>query len=200
MFQFSLKKLLAATVFMAVCCAALKYASPAWWLILSGLSLLAFMALAVMAVVGVGQQQGFARGFVICVLIYGAVLFLSGLQELDPYVGRLPTTKALLPVYQFIQSGNYVDLMTGQPVPPPTNSRTSFNGGMLGGGGMGGGMGGMIGYLEQPDRKDFMTIGHLLWADLLGLIGGLFAGFIVRRSAARSAEPAPSSTGQDATE
>jgi hypothetical protein len=126
------------------------------------------MGVAIVAFTGRDEQRARAIGFTVCIVIYGTLLFLSRSDELDPYEGRLPTTMVLLPVFQSITTGKYVDLATGKEIPnytPPP--------GGLGSGGLS-----TVGFSESPDRFQFMAIGHLLWAFLFGMAGWFFAGFM----------------------
>ena len=105
--RLSLRLLLILIALLAVACAGLKYANDWWWSILSGLALLLFMAMAVLACVGCGERRMFAVGFTICAVIYGAILFL--------------TSKLLSPVFQSVVTFKSIDTSTGQkvPFPPP---------------------------------------------------------------------------------
>jgi hypothetical protein len=186
--RFSLWTLFVLVTFLSIACVALKYAGPMWWLILSSASLLLFLAAAVVAIVGRQEQRAFAIGFTVCTIAYGTLLLIAGSSEaLTPnlYQAWLPTAKALQALYRVVDSGSYVDSVTGKSLPnykPPAGGS-----GGSGFGGMGGGMGGMSGgtaayYLGSPPFDQFMRIGHLLWLDVLGLMGAFFAYYVCKRN------------------
>jgi len=166
--RFSLAELLIAIGFVAISCAALKYAGEVWATCLSVGVILLFMGAAVTAVVDRGPLQARAIGLTLFMGIYG-VLFWScpthanyeQSTELDPYTGRLPTSKLLKPLFETLVSRNYLD-GSGKKVGPPTPG--------IGFGGIGG-----ISMSESPDRGQFMAIGHLLCALLLGYLGSRVA-------------------------
>jgi len=189
LFRFSLRELLLAVTFIAVGCAALKFAGDAWMIAISSFTLLLFMAAVVIVLVGRGPRQAQAIGFVACALIYGVILtFVPKLSnpgmfgggnpgsqhpEFDPYEGNLPTTKLLFPLFQTIVTNSYIDGTTGKEIPdynPATDSAAFAARGMF-----------PPFHNESPMRGDFMTIGHLLWTLLLGLAGGRFAHFVYCR-------------------
>lgn len=181
--RFSLRELLLLLGFVAVGCAALKYAGEAWVTALSAVVLLLFMLSAVSAVVDRGHRQALAIGFALCMGVYG-IPFSQENRELDPHAGRLPTTKLLKPLFTALVNGVYIDSSTGKIVPNynPANTVYSLGGGGFGGGGVaptGFPMG--VYYLETPPREKFMAVGHLLWALLLGYIGARLAGWIYIR-------------------
>jgi hypothetical protein len=165
-FRFSLRNLLIFVAFFSIACIALKYAGPIWWTILSGISLVLVMAVAVRAFVGRGEQRVFAIGFTVCGVIYGGLLFASGAWEFDPYSGRMPTTTAMLPLFRLVAVSKFVHLGTGQEVPPPAPGANVSH----------------LAHSETPSRRDFMSTAHVLWADLLAIVGGFFTCFIYSRS------------------
>jgi hypothetical protein len=159
--RISLRELLAGLAFVAVACAALKYAGERWWTVLSAVALVGFLAAAVVAVIERWPSQARAMGFVLCVAVY-ALLVWSGPDyagnqhnsELDPYSGRLPTTKVMRPLFEALVTRQQI-MMSG------------FGGAMM--------------TQESPDRGQFMAIGHLLWAIVLGYFGSRFAGWLYAR-------------------
>jgi hypothetical protein len=166
--RFSLREVLLVLAFVALGCAALKYAGGLWLSVLSAGVLLLFMGAAVVAAVDRGHRQAKALGFALCMAIYG-ILFWSAPAtspnqnpELDPHAGSLPTSKALAPLFSAIVKRSYHDLTTGQEVAPPAPPHFVFSG-----------------YVQEtPDRGQFMATGHLLWTVLLGYFGsrlGLWA-------------------------
>ncbi|HEX5103743.1 MAG TPA: hypothetical protein VFV87_08040 [Pirellulaceae bacterium] len=181
--RISLLELLLLLAAVAVGCAALKYAGEVWWIVLSSALLVGFLAAAVVAVVGRGPGQARAIGFVLCVMIYMPLIWAAPLdtsRELDPHAGRLPTTKLLGAIFESIVSRKQVDMATGQPV---ANSNSGYSGAYPP----------TLGYSmtltqESPDRGQFMAIGHLLWALLLGYLGSRLAVWVDGRRRQR-AEP-----------
>ncbi len=160
--RFTLRELLLLLAFVAISCAALKYAVGLWLLGLSSGVLLLFMGAAVLAAVDRGQRQAQAMGFALCVAIYG-ILFWSTFSltnagqnpELDPYSGSLPTSKALAPLFEAIVKRSYYDMNTGKEIAPPAPPNFISRGYVR----------------EKPDRGQFMATGHLLWMLLLGYLG-----------------------------
>jgi hypothetical protein len=177
-FRFSLRSFFAIVTFLSVACIALKYAGPLWWTILSSISLVLFMGAAVTAFVGRDKLRAFGVGFAVCSVVYGLLVFMAGSDELDPYKSRLPTSTLLRHVFRLVSVAKWIDPATHKEIPnyQPT-------GGEMGGGMMSGGTFGMRAYhIEFPSREQFMPIGHLMWLDLLGFVGGLFACFIYDRT------------------
>jgi hypothetical protein len=163
LFRFSLRELLLLLAFFAIGCAALRYVGGLWLIGLSSCVLLLFMIAAVLASVDRGHRQAQAIGFALCVAIYG-VLFWSAPSpmnvevnpELDPEAGRLPTTKAMAPLFDLIVKGSYHDAMTGKEIAVPTPGLAVY-------------------FRETPDRGQFMATAHLLWMLLLGYLGSRVA-------------------------
>jgi hypothetical protein len=176
----SLRELLAAFALMGVGCAALKYAGEVWWTVLSAAMLVGFLVAVIVAVVGRGPGQARAIGFVLCVGIYAVLIWSAQVgrgngqnRELDPYEGRLPTTKLLKPLFEKLVARTWFDSFTGNEVPnysPPPGVGVS-----------GMGIGGAMYVRESPDRGQFMAIGHLLWAVLFGYLGCRFAVWVAAR-------------------
>ena len=182
--RFSLRTLLAAIVFCAMACAALKNANEVWWTVVSSAALLLVMAMMIIALVGGGQSRAFAIGFTVCAVIYGAIMFDLGVQQLDMYrtARHIPTTQSLVSLYGAMVEERYYDARTGEHLPdyqPPEEH------------------GGVLGFYNNrplvrsstpgvqitrvPQSRTFMAIGHVLWAVLLGFVGGQFARFIYRQ-------------------
>jgi hypothetical protein len=182
MFQLSLRSLLVAVALVALAIVSLRFASDAWWtLIMSILELMLFAAV-ILAILDRGERQAFAIGFVVAMTCYGLVFQIipterpfgsHGHPELNPDIGRLPTSRLLRPIYYSIAYIGLVDVTTGKPL---ANSNPQMGGGASGNYSMG----------ELPSREIFMTIGHAWWAILLGVCGGLFARWVYRR---RTCEP-----------
>jgi hypothetical protein len=177
----SLRELLVAFALIGVGCAALKYAGEAWWMVLSAVMLVGFLAAVIMAVVGRGPGQARAIGFVLCVGIYGVLIWSAQIgrgngqnRELDPYEGRLPTTKLLKPLFELLVVRTWIDTFTGKEVPNYNPPPEDGNPGM-------GFFPGAMGSRESPERGQFMAIGHLLWAVLFGYLGSRFAAWVAAR-------------------
>lgn len=178
--RFSLRELLLLIGFVALACVALKYAGSIWTLALSAIALLLFMGAAVVAVVDRGRRQAAAIGLALCLAIYGIVFWSSPRddnprqsRELDPYDAQLPTSKALYPLFTVMVHGTYRDSAGNEikDYDPSQNAGGMGSGGMFSSGGMGGG----AYYHEVPERTQFMAVGHLLWALLLGCLGSRLA-------------------------
>lgn len=175
--QFSLRELLCVVLFAGLGLAALRTGG----MLASVMVFLAYLllsALGIVVVVGRGPLQAFAIGFVIPVIIYGTVVYAMGSNELDPYAGKLPTTRWLLPVQKAMVQRTWIDMSTGQAV-PDYDPATDTTDGNAGGGGFGGGR--MMGISESPDRATFMGLAHLLLALLFGYAGAKFAVVLYRR-------------------
>jgi hypothetical protein len=189
--RLSLGELLLVVGFFAMASAALKYASATWWVILSSAALLLLIGAAVVAAIDRERRQAKASGFMLSMAIYGIVFYCSAPideygrhRELDPDRGRLPTSRLLAPLHQGIASRNWIDSRTGEVVPEyDPNMGTGF--------GYGSGAGGIV-VRESPPRRQFMAIGHLLWAMVLGYAGGRFAAWIYDRRCANAQRPQPS--------
>jgi hypothetical protein len=159
---------------VAVGSASLKYAGEVWWIVLSSVMLAGFLAAAVAAVVGRGPMQARAIGFVLCVAIYLLLIWSAPVnnngtasRELDPYTGRLPTTRLLRPLHTALSTQTWIDAATGRPMP-------NFD--------PHAGIGLNVYSRDSLDRGQFTAIGHLLWAFLLGYLGSRLAAWIdVRR-------------------
>jgi hypothetical protein len=89
MFRFTIKDLIFLTVFVAVAAAALRYGGDLWRLTLPACLLFSTMTIAVVMVADRGRRQPMASGFVACVVVYQAALFL-------PTAYTLPTMKVSL--------------------------------------------------------------------------------------------------------
>lgn len=189
--RFSIGELLALILFAGVGLAAMRNggATAAAFLFLA---LLAFMATAIVAFVGVGSARAFAIGFAVSAAIYAGVTYAGGAAELDPAIGALPTTKALAPVREAMTARHYVDLGSGKTLTAAEYEALATNG-PQGGGGFGGGFGAAaVVVIETPDVATLMTVGHALIALALGYLGGKFAEAVDRRAglAVRARSPA----------
>jgi hypothetical protein len=141
------------------------------------LAIVVTMCMAIVAFVGRYTTQAFAIGFLIPVIAYGAAVLAAGKSELDPYEGKLPTSRLLLPLFQVMAKQTWTNLLTGQVVPdydPTTDPDRA--------GPVGGGFGGSpMGVSESPDRPTFMSLGHVLVAMMFGYTGAKFAVIVHRK-------------------
>jgi hypothetical protein len=136
-----------------------------------------FLAIAIIAFVGRDQLKCFATGFLIPVIAYAGLHIAAGNAELDPYEGKLPTTRMLQPMFEVIVTRTWVDFSTGEELPDYDPAAFPMRHG--GGGMMPVGMS-QVTRAESPDRTTFMTLGHVLMAMLMGYAGGKFAVVIQR--------------------
>lgn len=97
-------------------------------------------------------------------------LLAIGKSELDPYEGKLPTTKIIQPAFELMVKPEYVNTMTGEPV--PDHDPTAI----LGSGVFGHSL---VGMRETPDRTTFMALAHVLLAMICGSVGSVGAKFAV---------------------
>lgn len=202
--RISLRELLvlAAAVAVAVGCAAMQSADEMWLAVVGSGILLAFMAMAVLAAVQRGARQAFAIGFVLCATIYRLLLVGSG-QEMDPYAGRLPTTRLLRTAYEAVRDEWYVDAATGRrfrrrdnPAAADAARKQDALQQQLSGWTPLGALKATAYYAgEKPVRAEFMALGHALITCLAGYLGGRFAVFVyagrVRREALASTTATP---------
>lgn len=138
--------------------------------------LFSIVTLGVAIIAFVGREQGkvFAIGYLVASVLYGGVHFASGSNELEPYSGRLATTRIIRPLFEAMAVGTWVDSETGEEIP---NYDPSADPARYGGGGMSSGAS-MVTYKEAVDRSTFMTVAHMLFAALFGWLGGKFALYV----------------------
>jgi len=167
--QISLRELLFALLFAGLGLSSLR----AGGLLASATFLLAIlltMGFAIVAFVGRDRLQAFGIGFVIPVIAYAATVLAIGKSELDPYEGKLPTSRLLQPMFRLMAKQTWTNAFTGEVIPDYDPATDSNMGG--GGGGFGGSP---IGLTESLDRPTFMSLGHVLFAMMLGYTGAKFA-------------------------
>ncbi len=193
--RISLQELLILVAFIALGCAALKYANDVWCTVLAASVLLLVMAAAIAALVDRGRRQAMAIGFTVCAAIYGVAFWSAplnnGLQsrELDPYTGRLPTTGLLKPLYESMVRRTWYDFHTGQELPNFDPQKPQTTPGAGGGPYFASNIGSPnIGSQEFPDRGQFMTVGHWLWVMLVSYCGARFAEWLYRRRQVHEAQ------------
>jgi hypothetical protein len=155
----SLRELLLLLGYIALACAALKYANGWWEAAISAVALLVLMASVVIALVDRGRRQAAAIGFAAFMGIYGLVGWISDRE--------LPTGVPLSLVYRLVVNETWIDASTQQVV---SESEEAF---LL--------AQGLAGIKQTPNREMFMQIGHMLWALLLGYIGSRLGRWVYSR-------------------
>lgn len=204
--RFSLRELLLIVGFVAVACVSLKYAGYVWQLVLSSVVLLLFLTASIVALVDRGRSQAGAIGLALALAIYGVLIWASPNQqntntsiEMEPWSGRLPTTKALDPLQRLLTLEFWVDSSGKELVgyDPTTAGNMGMGGGMMGSGMMPGGMGGMgmafggAQFRQEPYVHDFMLVGHLLWSLVLAWVGMRIALWSYDRRSKSGRDPVP---------
>jgi hypothetical protein len=187
----TLRGLFVLVAILAVCCAALKFAGV-WASVFFGIALLIVVGIAIVAFVDRGSRQAYAIGFTLAAFSYAATVLVThtgfGGGELSPYSCSLPTTKVLAPAFRLIVHQTWIDSGTGKEVPNyvPPKSGGSI---LTGGGGSLAGVGGFMNLHEFPDQRTFMAVGHVLWALVVGCIGGYFGRLTYARRQMNGASP-----------
>ena len=166
--QFSLRELLIVVLFAGLGLASLRTGGIIGSIVVM-LAIVVTTAFAIVAFVGRHSSQAFAIGFVIPVILYAVVVLAVGKSELDPYAGRLLTSRLLRPMFGLIAKKIWTNVATGQVVPDydPTTDPNRFASPM--------------GLSESPDRPTFMSLGHVLFDMLLGYAGARFALLVYRK-------------------
>lgn len=143
--------------------------------ILVMLAIVATMGSAIVAFVGRNSIQALAIGFLLPVIVYAATILAVGKSELDPYEGKLLTTRLLRPVFGLMVKTTWTDMSTGQVVPDydpgKDPNRVDFGGVVAAP---------TMAFSESLDRPAFISLGHVLFAMLFGYAGAKFA-FVVHR-------------------
>jgi hypothetical protein len=173
--QISLRELLIVVVFAAFAFAALRTGGILHSVAVM-FAIVVTMALAIVAFVGRNTTQAFAIGFLIPVIAYAVTVLVLGKSELDPYSGKLPTSKLLLPLNRMMAKQNWINLSTGQVVldyDPKNDPNYPTSGAYYGASPMG--------ISETPDRATFMSTGHILFALMFGYAGAKFAVWVYHR-------------------
>jgi hypothetical protein len=171
--QLTMRELLLSVVFIGLGCAALAAGGIMAAIFLGG-ALIATTAFAIVAFVGRDALRAAAIGFLVPVIVYAASIYAGGSSELDPY-GNLPTTKLIRPAFHLIVREEWIDAMTGKPVPdydPATDTGSRILGGYPSFAGA------PVALKETPDRTTFMSVAHALLAMVLGYAGSRFAIYV----------------------
>jgi hypothetical protein len=178
----SLRELLALFATFAVGFTALAYANSWWMAAASGVTLLAFIAAVIMALVDRGPRQAFAIGFAASIACY-LPLFLLG-RETDPFTGKLPTSQLLQPMFLAVREQSYMNVQTREIVKEseiPEGALVEGQGGFPNYGRRVGSQPYFTPADTIPRLEHFMPIGHCLWALLIGYVGGKFARWVYIR-------------------
>jgi hypothetical protein len=194
--RISLREFFALVAAVAVACAALKYANEYWLAVVSLVTLVAYVAATIVALVDRGPRQVAAVGFLATMSIYAALLYARRPEgaantlprshpEFDPYNGILPTTRLMRPLFEAMSANWYVDLATGKSLNesqlPSGATIVSYSGGGFAPGGVAAPTTGFTHVGEIPAREHFMPIAHCFWALLFGYIAAKFARWVYAR-------------------
>ena len=101
-----------------------------------------------------------------------------GAPELDPYEGKLPTSRLLLPLFKVMSVQTWHD-STGKVIPnynPASNPSFGTFGAAS------------VSLAESPDRPTFMVLGHIIFAMAFGYSGAHFAVAVYRKQNDNRAE------------
>ena len=179
--QLSIRELLAIVFFAAIGTSGLFFGGANASVAICA-ALIATTGLAIVAFVGRGQLRSFAIGYIVPVGVYASLIVAVGGSELDPYSGKLPTTKLFRPAFELVVNREYVDEYSGKVLSDfdPT-ANTDF------GGGGGFGVGTLpVQMRETPDRLAFSSVAHVFLAMFLGYAGAKFAVWINQTQALTS--------------
>ena len=133
------------------------------------LSMALVAAFAISVFVAPIELRTYSIGFVVPIFLYSLILVTFRSSEFDPYTGKLPTSKLLLPLFVATVKNEYVD-QQGNVLKDFDPSKTPISGGGFGPP--------AISFRETPDRVAFMSIAHTVLALFAGYHGGKFASFI----------------------
>jgi len=174
--QLTLRELMLGILFIGSGCAGLLTGGVMATIVL-GVALIVTIGVAIVALVGRDELRAAAIGFLVPVIVYAASIFAAGSSELDPSEGKLPTTKLIQPAHQLVVRAEWVNLMTGEPVPdydPTTTAPTGPYGANRF-------AAPPVGLKETPDRTTFMSVAHALLAMVFAYAGSKFAVYVYRR-------------------
>lgn len=196
MWRLSLREFLGLVAFAAVACAALRYASPLWSVLLFGGTWLLATSLVIVGFVECGRRRAAAIGAVVGLTCY-ALLWNKDPSSVETfglptgtvtlnYDGYLPTTVALNQAWTHLRANYYVEAETGEVIAPFENyflvgkedyynrypSPLGWNGGS-------------VTARTLPPKGPFMAIGHCLFALFFAYLGAKFAVWVYHRRKAR---------------
>jgi hypothetical protein len=143
-----------------------------------GGAMIVAMGFAIVALVGRDELRAAAIGFLVPVVGYAASIYAVGSSEMDPY-GNLPTTKLIQPAFHAIVRVEWINVMTGEPMPDYDPTKASSDPGSIGG--LPTFAGATVGAKETPERTTFMSVAHTFLAMVFGYVGMKFAGYVYRR-------------------
>jgi hypothetical protein len=171
--QLTLRELMFGVLFIGLGCAGLFAGGVMASLFLGG-ALIVTTAFAIIALVGRDEPRAAAVGFFVVVIAYAASILAVSSPELDPYEGKLPTTKLIQPAFRLVVRSEWINVVTGEPIPDFDPSNPGPYGAI-------GPAGPPVGLKETPDRTTFMSVAHTFLAIIFGYIGMKFAGYVYRR-------------------
>lgn len=201
MLRYSLATLLGVTVVTGVACAALVSPNKLWAQSISTIVVVSILFFSVAAIYARSGWRAFAGGFAICAAAYFFLVCLPQTSTLKPLLltsQLMEMLRVQLP-HGKASAGNNNGTFALTFVPQNNNTMQAGSGGGMGGGmgmsggapitvgGMGGGMGGMGGGFGTTTSANFQiaqatvvgrwydSIGHNLWALLIGVVGGVVA-------------------------
>jgi hypothetical protein len=198
MFRISLRQLLILVAAVALAMVSLKYASPAWQVVLGLSVMLVLFAAVIVAIVDRGPRQAFALGMAVIILGYG-LLVANGRQqsnqtttnvELRASSGHLPTTALLRYLFSSISQVEFKD-STGKVISENEAQTTvsAWQAAMQSG--RGAPQMPPLFSEQHPAEEIFTPIGHFWWALLFGYLGGQFARFTYARRIREQPDLAP---------
>lgn len=158
----SLRELLALVAFVAVACAALKFASYIWLTLVASVAFVCFSVAIILAIFQRGPQQAFAIGFAVMGIGYLVLVFYvweqkEGSQYVRWYDGALGTTELLELLYGVIA------------VERPARNVGGLSAGPV--------------MIPHPEHQTYLRVGQTLWSLTLAYLGGRFARFVWQRRA-----------------
>ena len=175
--QLTLRELMLGVLLIGLGCAGLL-AGGMMATIFLGAMLIVTIGFAIVAFVGRDEPRAAAIGFLVPVIGYAASIVAVGSSAMDPY-GNLPTTQLIQPAFHAIVRVEWINVMTGEPLPDYDPKTAKVESGSFGGMPTFGGA--PVGAKETPDRTTFMSVAHTFLAMLFGYVGMKFAAYVYRR-------------------
>jgi hypothetical protein len=171
--QLTLGELMLGVLLIGLGCAGLL-AGGMMATIFLGAMLIVTIGFAIVAFVGRDEPRAAAVGFLVVVIAYAASILAVSSAELDPYEGKLPTTKLIQPAFRLVVRSEWINVVTGEPMPDFDPSNPGPYGAI-------GPSGPPVGLKETPDRTTFMSVAHTFLAMVFGYVGMKFAAYVYRR-------------------
>jgi hypothetical protein len=182
LFRLSLRELLVLIAVTALAIVSLRYASAWWEALMFVVTLMLFVAMVIVALVGSGAVQAFAIGMTVAMSAY-IVAWYHRPPDDPRHLGML-TNHLLVRLQTMIHSATrdvrYVD-SNGREIVDFDPSRRGF--GQPGAPRQG------VYTQRLPQLRYFLPIGHCWWVLLLGYIGGRFARVVYLRRSDLPREP-----------